>query len=100
MDDIKLATLGDKEAAKRLTEAGVLLPCPGCKGDNIVDWYRHNEVWYQCDDCGREGPSVYSKGFADTEQARLAWNTRPPLLTPTQMALLEQETRKIEEGVK
>ena len=27
MDDIKLALLGDKEAAKRLTEAGVLLAC-------------------------------------------------------------------------
>ena len=27
MDDIKLALLGNKEAAKRLTEAGVLLPC-------------------------------------------------------------------------
>lgn len=42
------AFLGDHEAAKRLTEAGVLLPCPGCGGENIVDWYRHNEVWYQC----------------------------------------------------
>ncbi len=28
MDDIKRALLGDKEAAKRLTDAGVLLPCP------------------------------------------------------------------------
>ena len=27
MDDIKLALLGNKEAAKRLTDAGVLLPC-------------------------------------------------------------------------
>ena len=27
MDDIKLAMLGNKEAAKRLTDAGVLLPC-------------------------------------------------------------------------
>lgn len=26
MDDIKLALLGNKEAAKRLTEAGVLVP--------------------------------------------------------------------------
>ena len=28
MDDIKLALLGNQEAAKRLTDAGVLLPCP------------------------------------------------------------------------
>ena len=27
MDDTKLALLGDHEAAKRLTEAGVLVPC-------------------------------------------------------------------------
>ena len=34
MDDIKRALLGDKEAARRLTEAGVLLPCPGCRGED------------------------------------------------------------------
>lgn len=79
------ALLGDHEAAKRLTDAGVLVPCPGCGGDNIVDWYRHNEVWYQCDDCGWEGPSVYSEGFADTEQARLSWNTRAPILSESEM---------------
>ena len=27
MDDIKLALLGNQEAAKRLTDAGVLVPC-------------------------------------------------------------------------
>ena len=30
MDDIKRAMLGDQEAAKRLTDAGVLVPCPMC----------------------------------------------------------------------
>ena len=33
MDDIKLALLGNHEAAKRLTEAGVLAPCPFCGGE-------------------------------------------------------------------
>ena len=32
MDDIKLAMLGSKEAARRLTDAGVLVPCPRCGG--------------------------------------------------------------------
>lgn len=32
MDDRVLAMLGDREAAERLTEAGVLLPCPHCRG--------------------------------------------------------------------
>ena len=36
MDDIKLAMLRNKEAAKRLTEAGVLLPCPFCGNDAVV----------------------------------------------------------------
>ena len=34
MDDIKLAMLGSKEAAKRLTDAGVLVPCM-CGGARV-----------------------------------------------------------------
>lgn len=33
VDDIKLALLGDKETAKRLTDARVLLPCAHCGGE-------------------------------------------------------------------
>lgn len=51
MDDIKLALLGSKEAAKRLTDAGVLVPCPGCGGDNALGWWRFNETWFECGDC-------------------------------------------------
>ena len=36
MDEIRRALLGDKEAAKRLTDAGVLLPCPFCGNDAVV----------------------------------------------------------------
>ena len=36
MDDIKLAQLGDKEAAKRLTDAGVLVSCPKCGGPEPI----------------------------------------------------------------
>lgn len=31
--DIRAAMLGDHETAKRLTDAGVLLPCPMCGGE-------------------------------------------------------------------
>lgn len=89
IEDVRAALLGDREAAKRLTEAWVLLPCPGCGGENIVDWYRHNEVWYQCDDCGWQARSVYSEEFADTEKALLAWNTRAPILSAEEMEMLE-----------
>ena len=43
MNDVKCALLGDHEAAKRLTDAGVLLPCPMCGGQARV----RNERYYQ-----------------------------------------------------
>ena len=36
MDDVKAALLGDHEAAKRLTEQGVMVPCPFCGNDAVV----------------------------------------------------------------
>ena len=33
-------------------------------------------------------------------EARRIWNQRAPLLTPTQMEVLERETGKVEEGIK
>ena len=88
MDEIKRAMLGDQEAAKRLTDAGVMVPCPGCAGDNIVDWYRHNEVWYECDDCGWKGPSA-PRTRHHHPRIRLAWNTRAPILSSSEMEMLE-----------
>ena len=35
MKDEKAALLGDQEAARRLTDAGVLLPCLFCGGNSI-----------------------------------------------------------------
>ena len=70
MDDVKLALRGDKEAAKRLTEKGVLVPCPFCGGDTITTnllggW------WCRCMDCDTTGPIK-----TEEDHARLAWNTR------------------------
>lgn len=36
MDDYRRALLGDHEAAKRPTDAGVLVPCPFCGNDAVV----------------------------------------------------------------
>ena len=36
MTEIEKALFGDHEAAKRLTDAGVLLPCPCCGGNARV----------------------------------------------------------------
>ena len=88
--DIILALRGDHEAAKRLTETVVLLPCPGCAGYNIHDGYRYSEAWCECVDCGWKGPSVYEDGFVNTKKARLAWNTRAPILSEEEMEMLDE----------
>ena len=97
MNDIKLALLGDKEAAKRLTEKGVLLPCPFCGGGvnlrRTSSKYSTSPVMIM-DEWAIECPSkcFHPKAFDSeifqdengkvivkrngADDARLAWNTR------------------------
>lgn len=86
MDDIKLAVLGSKEAAKRLTEAGVLLNCPFCGGKAMVEYDTIEPFEYAvfCGDCG-----VTPTTSEDEQVARLAWNTRAPILSAEEMEMLE-----------
>lgn len=97
MTDVEKALRGDHEAAKRLTEAGVLLPCPFCGEEvrlrRVTNGYTtgptviRDEWTIECKNgCVRN--NVYkSKIFQDengtvvietngAEEARLAWNTR------------------------
>lgn len=113
MDDIKLALLGDHEAARRLTDAGVLLPCPFCGGNvrlrRVSSSYRTfpttiiDEWRVECSKgCFRN--NVYSSEiFQDdkgevviknngAEEARLFWNTRAPILSETELMKLEETT--------
>lgn len=93
MDDIKLALLGDKEAAKRLTDAGVLVPCPHC-GKQA---YMSVDPEYEPDSMGRKwaytvvcGTCCATSGLCFSEEmARLAWNTRAPILSAAEMKILE-----------
>lgn len=72
MDDIKRAMLGDQEAAKRLTDAGVLLPCPMCGKVGVLHSITNCESIYAvCPACG-----LMTRAYKGHEQARLAWNTR------------------------
>lgn len=71
MDDVKRALLGDHEAAKRLTDAGVLVPCPGCGGDDFKECYACGDHFVSCKACGWTGPMKNSPA-----EARLSWNTR------------------------
>lgn len=88
MDDVTLAMLGDKEAAERLTEAGVLLPCPFCCGEAMVEYDTMEPFEYAvfCGDCGAM-PSISE----DEKVARKIWNTRAAVLTPEQMEKLKEE---------
>ena len=85
MDDIKLAMLRNKEAAKRLTEAGVLVPCPGCGESSAKICYVCGDHFGMCKTCGWTGP------FRNAEyEARLAWNTRAPILSESEMEMLDE----------
>lgn len=95
MDDIKLAQLGNKEAAKRLTDAGVLLPCPVCSGNEVLarsvsGAFESGKIttkkYTQCRSC------FLQTGFYNTEtEARLAWNTRAQVLSAEEIEKLEAQ---------
>ena len=92
MDDIKRALLGDHEAAKRLTEAGVRIRCPMC-GSNpkLIFWYREekqiNPSQVKCKKCGLQ-TSTYFR----IKDAILAWNTRAPIQSEGESEKLEEDT--------
>ena len=80
---IKRALLGDHEAAKRLTDAGVMVPCLWCHGKHIV-LKEFGLMCFVCADCAAYGPSRKTEN-----EARLAWNTRAPILSAEEMEMLE-----------
>lgn len=84
MDDIKLAQLGDTEAAKRLTNAGVLLPCSGCGNIDLKAYDVFGEHFVYCRVCKMTGPIKNSD-----YDARRAWNLRAPILSSREMEMLE-----------
>ena len=85
-NDVKRALQGDHEAAKRLTDAGVLLNCPFCGGEAMVEYDTIEPFEYAvfCRDCG-----VVPAASEDEQLARLAWNTRAPILSKREMEMLE-----------
>lgn len=99
LDDKTLALLGDREAAERLTAAGVLLECPFCgemPNTRIRSSSSRIELSVVCFECGIKKCVVVD--LVDTEIYRIQyeiarliemWNTRASILTPTQLALLK-----------
>ena len=84
MNEIERALLGDKAAARRLMDAGVLLPCPWC-GKTLTEddlYYRRGKYSF-FHGCKKAGPMrVDGKTRFDV---CLAWNTRAPILSEEEM---------------
>lgn len=100
MTDIQKALLGDKDAAERMTEAGVMLPCPCCGGQSKVRYtgkgsgpfgyisniyMRSKPGFVMCEKCGL----MTGKNMRVCRAVK-KWNTRAPILTPEQMKRLEE----------
>ena len=86
MDDVELALLGSKEAAKRLTDAGLLLACPMCGKASVLHSIDNCKTVYAvCPACG-----LMTRAYKGHEQARLAWNTRAPILSKSELKKLEE----------
>lgn len=83
LDDKTRALLGDHEAAKRLTDAGVVLACPGCGGEDAKHRAVMACVMIEC-------PCGFMAAGYDLEEARQIWNTRAPLLSAEELEMLEE----------
>lgn len=89
LTDERRALLGDHEAARRLTDAGVLLPCPMCgKKPELLTWRnekkRTNLFAVKCPKC-----RLQTRTYLRRKRALLAWNTRAPILSAEEMEMLE-----------
>lgn len=102
MDDRTLALLGDRAAQERITERGELLPCWRCGGQAKVETLNTGGKPIYAVVCEKHYCGAYGAAHHTKQKAIEEWNTRAPLLTPTQMALLgiAREPKKFEEGIK
>lgn len=81
LTDEKRALLGNEEAAKRLTDAGVRIPCRcGAKGE-IITMAKYGENKWK--------PAVIRCPKCHYEACLTDWNTRAPILSSREMEMLE-----------
>lgn len=94
MNDIKLALLGGHEAAKRLAQSGIVIPCPICGGvdccisDITGDEPYVPERWSLHHFC--KGIEAFISAYGrSAEKCIETWNTRAPILSAEEMEILE-----------
>lgn len=97
MDDVELALLGSKEAAKRLTETGYftangdlsLDSCPFCGSSDVVyERYLHTAGYrwrVVCMECMASIDPGHAQQRSTVQQL---WNTRAPILSEREMEML------------
>ena len=91
MTDTEKALLGNREAAKRLTDAGMLLPCPWCSNtpteDDLIGHWQGYTIYHQCKQVGPMRVNAKTR-----YKVCLAWNTRAPILSAEEMEMLDERS--------
>ena len=85
MTDTEKALLGNKEAAKRLTDAGVLVPC--CCGNDAHIKHDGDRGYKVC--CGNLTCGNETLWWGDKGTAIRVWNTRAPIMRESEMEMLD-----------
>lgn len=89
MDDVKLAMLGSKEATRRLTDAGVLVPCWRCNGQAKMERMHTGRKPLFAVSCENHYCGAYGCAHFSEREAIEYWNTRAPILSKIEMEMLE-----------
>lgn len=89
-NDIHAALMGNKEAAKRLTDAGALIPCGHCKGRAVLVEGKLKAVGKYSVVCGE--CFCATTWCTSKEDAIGRWNTRAPILSEEEIQKLEGNT--------
>ena len=109
MDDVKAALLGGKEAAKRLTDAGVLAPCAHCGGNGKVSFKDHRFVGQNfrgdkklvyrvqviCNKCRSRGKPIFTEPLVNPNPYLTKWGN-----CYADTDICNEETNKFSEYVK
>ena len=96
---IKLAMLGNREAAKRLTDAGyfkasgdlALYRCPFCGSEDVVyERYLHVARYRWRVVCTSCMASIDPGHAQQRSTVQIMWNTRAPILSESEMEVLDE----------